>query len=94
MPWQYVDDPAEYGLSPEEIREAAYWVDAHGTAHRGHEAAVEVLREIGGAWRRVGDALGLPGIRRLAAAAYGVISRNRHRLPGGTPACRIPSRRA
>lgn len=88
VPWQYVDDPADYGLTAEGIREAAYWIDDAGRAYRGHEAAAETLRQIGGAWRPVGRALELPVIRRLAAAAYEVISRNRHRLPGGTPACR------
>ncbi len=88
VPWQYVDDPGEYGLSAEEIREAAYWIDEHGRAHPGHEAAAETLRHIGGASRPVGRALELPLIRDVAAVAYEVISRNRYRLPGGTPACR------
>lgn len=32
-------------------------------------------------------AMTLPGISPFAAAAYRLVSRNRHRLPGGTPAC-------
>ena len=89
VPWQYVDDPSEYGLTTEEIREAAYWIDERGRAYRGHEAAAATLREIGGGWSVVAGAMELPGVRDLASIAYELISRNRHRLPGGTPTCRL-----
>jgi predicted DCC family thiol-disulfide oxidoreductase YuxK len=29
-------------------------------------------------------------VRPLADAVYRVVARYRHRLPGGTPACRMP----
>lgn len=89
VPWQFIEDPSEYGLTREGIREAAYWIDEDGRAHRGHEAATETLRQIGGGWAGVARAMELPGVRDLAAVAYELISRNRHRLPGGTPACRV-----
>jgi hypothetical protein len=34
----------------------------------------------------------LPGIRAGARVVYRWVSRNRHRLPGGTPACAVPPR--
>ncbi|MGH9170291.1 MAG: hypothetical protein ACRD0Z_05400, partial [Acidimicrobiales bacterium] len=37
-----------------------------------------------------GRALSVPPLRWLAAAVYPVVARVRHRLPGGTPACRVP----
>jgi predicted DCC family thiol-disulfide oxidoreductase YuxK len=37
-----------------------------------------------------GRLLLLPGIRPLAQAGYRVVAANRHRLPGGTPACAAP----
>ncbi|MCQ9181683.1 DUF393 domain-containing protein [Streptomyces sp. IBSBF 2953] len=32
----------------------------------------------------------LPGVRGCARVVYRWVSRNRHRLPGGTPACAVP----
>jgi predicted DCC family thiol-disulfide oxidoreductase YuxK len=32
-----------------------------------------------------------PGIRVLSAAGYRLVAKNRHRLPGGTPACELPT---
>jgi predicted DCC family thiol-disulfide oxidoreductase YuxK len=32
----------------------------------------------------------LPIVRKLAAAIYRVIANNRHRMPGGSPACALP----
>jgi predicted DCC family thiol-disulfide oxidoreductase YuxK len=38
-------------------------------------------------WRIAGRILLLPGISWMAAHTYRLIATNRHRLPGGTPAC-------
>ena len=32
----------------------------------------------------------LPFVRELAAAVYRLIAENRHRMPGGSPACALP----
>jgi predicted DCC family thiol-disulfide oxidoreductase YuxK len=88
MPWQWVDDPSAYGLTREELAEAAYWVDGRGRAHRGHLAVAETFRAIGGAWRIVGDLIRSRGVSPIAAGVYEVVSRNRGNLPGATPACR------
>lgn len=90
IPWQFLDDPADVGLTREQVAEAAFWIDEDGRAWRGHEAAALALQEIGGAWRWIGRLMLVAPIDRLAAWAYEVIARNRHRLPGGTPACRLP----
>jgi hypothetical protein len=34
--------------------------------------------------------MGLPGIRQSAGLVYRLIARYRHKMPGGTPACRLP----
>jgi predicted DCC family thiol-disulfide oxidoreductase YuxK len=88
MPYQRVPDPSAYGLTGEEIAGAAYWIDARGRPHRGHLAAAETFRAIGGAWATIGSLIGEPPISWLAAGFYEVVSRNRHRLPGSVPACR------
>lgn len=51
------------------------------------EAIAAMLGAVGPPWRIAGRALLLPGVSRLAAAGYRLVARNRHRLPGGTPAC-------
>ena len=42
-------------------------------------------------WARpLGAALLLPGVNALAGVVYRWVARNRHRFPGGTPACAMP----
>jgi predicted DCC family thiol-disulfide oxidoreductase YuxK len=40
--------------------------------------------------RMVAWGMRLPGLRQLSAWGYRMVARNRHRLPGGTPACEMP----
>ena len=88
IPYQKVADPSSYGLTEDQIAGAAYWIDGRGRPHRGHLAAAEVLRAIGGIWGPIGSLLRVPPVSWLAAWMYEVVSRNRHRLPGAIPFCR------
>lgn len=81
IPSQSIEDLAALGLTREDVRTASYWVDEDGVAHRGHSSIAHALQHADGPWRLVGVALELPLIRVVAAAAYRVIARNRHRLP-------------
>ena len=65
------------------------WIGRDGRVDGGAQAVASLLLETGRGWAVVGTLLRLPPIRWLAVLAYVVISRNRHRLPGGTPACRL-----
>lgn len=73
-------DLAAVGLSEQQAADAAWWIDAEGTRHRGHRAIAESLRACGGSWARLGGLLILPGVSFLAAVVYELIARNRHRL--------------
>lgn len=84
--WQQTDLD-ELGLSEEAASAAVQWVEADGTTRSGHEAVAAALRGAGGAWALAGRALIAPGLSRVAAAVYRLTAANRHRLPGGTPAC-------
>lgn len=86
-PWQRID-LATYGLSPRDTMAAAWWIDPSGRRHRGHAAVGRTLRACGGWWRWAGRLLAVPPVSWVAALAYFVVARNRHRLPGATPACR------
>lgn len=93
-PWQFLGDGvlASYGLSIDDVKEAAWWVDAAGRRDRGHRAVGRALLAAGG-WRIALGALTLaPPTSWAAAAVYKVTVRYRSRLPGGTPACRLPDR--
>ncbi len=86
VPWQQTDLGA-LGLSENEAAAAVQWVSLDGSISSGHEAIAAALSSAGGRWALVGRALGTPGIAPIAAAAYRLVAANRHRLPGGTPAC-------
>ncbi|HEX2026069.1 MAG TPA: DUF393 domain-containing protein [Actinomycetota bacterium] len=89
-PWQFVPDLGPLGLTVEDVSTAAYWIDGRGDGHRGHLAFAETFRAMGGLWRPIGTAMRIPPLSWVAALVYEVIARNRHRLPGGMPACRMP----
>ena len=87
-PWQRLDlEPL--GLDAERCQTALQWVGVDGTIHAGERAVIAALRHAGGVWRVPATVLAAPGLRTLAGVAYRWIARNRHRLPGGTPACRL-----
>lgn len=86
--WQQTDLDA-LGLTEETASAAVQWIKVDGTIRSGHEAIAAALAGAGGIWPLAGRALLSPGIAPIAAGAYRLIAANRHRLPGGTPACAI-----
>jgi predicted DCC family thiol-disulfide oxidoreductase YuxK len=90
-PWQFLDLDA-LGLTETDCQEAVQWVTVDGSIVSAEQAVIAALRHAGGAWRALGRVLDLPGTRQLAAVTYRLIARHRHRLPGGTAACRVPRR--
>jgi predicted DCC family thiol-disulfide oxidoreductase YuxK len=87
-PWQLMEDELpSYGLTPERVSAAVYWVDPAGRPHRGHRGIARMLRTIGGAWAPLGTLMEAPVLSWLAAGAYRLVSRYRHLMPGTTPAC-------
>jgi predicted DCC family thiol-disulfide oxidoreductase YuxK len=88
-PWQFTD-LAALGTTSERTRREALWISTDGTIYGGAAAFAAWLTFCGGAYGVVGRLMGLPGVRGLAAAVYRVIADNRHRMPGGSPACALP----
>lgn len=82
-------DLDELGVSEAAAAAALQWVGADGAVRSGHEAVAAMLGTAGPVWRPLGRLLLLPGVSRLAAVGYAAVAANRHRLPGGTPACRL-----
>jgi predicted DCC family thiol-disulfide oxidoreductase YuxK len=90
VPGQRVD-VAAYGLTARDVSAAAWWVDERGGVHRGHRAIGKALQACGGLWRSVSWLCLIPPFSWGAWAVYGLVARFRHRLPGSTPACRLPA---
>jgi predicted DCC family thiol-disulfide oxidoreductase YuxK len=88
IPWQHADLPA-LQLTEQQCRDAVQWVDDRGTSS-GHRAIARLMLHAGVPWRPLGALLLIPPFSWLAAVIYRLIANNRHRLPGGTPACALP----
>ena len=86
--WQSLD-LAQHGLSVEDVTAAAQWLGPEGPRASGARAISLAMRARGGAAAIAGAFIALPGISLLAAAGYRVVARYRHRMPGGTAACRV-----
>lgn len=86
VPWQRADLNA-LGITSEQAQAAVWYADA-GRRASGADACAAILQRsplVG--WRFTGYVLALPGVRSLARLGYRIVAANRHRLPGGTPAC-------
>lgn len=90
--WQLADLD-ELGITAAQAAEAVRWIEVDGAIRTGHEAIAAALGVAGQPWRAIGRAITLPVISPLAAATYRLVARNRHRLPGGTPACAVETDR-
>lgn len=88
-PWQWLDLD-ELGLTVNDVTTYA-WVVTPTHQYAGHLAFSALLRaQKGAGWRFLGHLIATPPISWIAALAYRAIATNRHRLPGGTPACALP----
>lgn len=91
-PWQLLNLD-ELGLTVDDVTGAAWWLSpTQPRPARGHEAIGWALAAAGGVWGAVGRLI----VRRpgswLARPVYAVIARNRHRMPGGVPACQTTAK--
>jgi predicted DCC family thiol-disulfide oxidoreductase YuxK len=90
VPWQRADLPS-LGLDRRRAEYEVLWVTPAGAVHGGAEAVAKLLLGAGGAWAVVGALLRMPPLRWIAHGGYRLVADNRHRMPGGTPACALPA---
>lgn len=90
-PYQFL--PLEdLGLTADQASTAVWWVQPSRPARSGHEAVAGLVQaQHRWWWTALGWMIEHPPVSALAARAYAVIARNRHRLPGGTAQCRVPA---
>ena len=88
--WQHADLDA-LGVSAQECQESIQWFAAPGSSPLTQGRAVAAALRCGSMpWPLVGRAMQVPGIIQIMNAAYRLVAANRFRLPGSTPACRLP----
>jgi len=88
-PWQWLELD-DYGLTQADVTKFA-WVVTSSHQYAGNLAGSALLRmqpSVG--WRFLGHLMATPPISWVGALVYNWVSANRHRLPGGTPACALP----
>ena len=87
--WQHIPDRlADLGLTEEDGRRQAWFVDANGRLHGGAAAINAAMSAV--RWARPFTFLyRLPGSRQLQDWLYRQVAANRHRLPGGNPTCAL-----
>jgi len=91
-PWQFADLDA-LGVTQGEAESSVQWIDLRpGRPRRaaGPAAIAQLLVDAGSYWGSLGWLLDRRPVRWIAGPVYRLIARNRHRLPGGTAACRHP----
>lgn len=95
IPFQFADMDALAAFTAgaanaERAQREVLWITPTGRVHGGADAVAKVLlRTRRLPWVLLGGIALLPGVRVLMAGLYRLIAANRHRLPGGTPACAI-----
>lgn len=88
-PLQQVDLGA-LGLDPVGVAARLHAVGPDGV-RVGSSAIAAALRHGSIVMRACAALIDAPGLRFIAQRVYAVVARYRHRLPGGSAACRLPS---
>lgn len=88
IPYQHADLKA-LGLTLEQVQDRV-WLVTPTQRLGGETAVIAVLKLQRPGWHLLGTVLDLPVLRGLTRVGYRWVSRNRYRLPGGTPACSLP----
>jgi predicted DCC family thiol-disulfide oxidoreductase YuxK len=86
-PYQKLDLPS-LGLSSELTSKAVYYV-RDGKFLVAADAIAQLLLDSKTIWMIFGMFLKLPLVKNLARVVYYWIAKNRHKLPGGTPECKL-----
>jgi predicted DCC family thiol-disulfide oxidoreductase YuxK len=83
-------DLSSLGVSRAEAASSVQLVAVDGRIVHGSAAAAQLLVSAGRPWSILGQLIMVPPVSWVAEAAYRLVSRFRHRLPGVTPALHRP----
>lgn len=87
LPYQRIN-LEDFSLTQAQCNEAVQFAKGPERSS-GHEAIADALIAGKNLWSIAGWIIRLPVISSVGFLVYGWVSKNRHRLPGGTPACSI-----
>ena len=89
IPFQYIN-PQEYGLTLEQVSSKVYLV-VEGKNFAGHEAFANLFKIQNNFLLKIfGNLILIPPFVWLARPGYALVAKYRQKLPGGTPACKMP----
>lgn len=87
LPYQ-LQNLEKFGVTASACEQAVQFVSVDKISS-GHIAIADALLASRSLWWLAGVLIKLPVVTSLAYLIYEWVSKNRHRLPGGTPACQI-----
>jgi len=91
VPWQHADLDS-LGVSEQECQESIQWFAVEGSTPITEGRAVAAALRTGIApWPLAGRMMQVPGLASVMNVAYRLVAKNRYRLPGSTPACKLPA---
>ncbi len=93
LAWQFADLDA-LQLTEAQCTQAVQWVPRSGSHTSGAAAVADALKSSPAPWPIVGAMIAAPAIRVLADRVYRLVAKNRYRLPGSTPACKVAAQSA
>ena len=90
-PWQFIDT-TEYGVLQPQATDRVYMV-VNGQPFGGHEAFAAILR-LQNNWflSAIAFLMVVPPLCWLSRLGYRLVAKYRHKLPGGTPACKLEAK--
>lgn len=89
VPWQRTD-LSKFSLTEAQVADQVYLV-VDADSFGGHEAFAMVFRVQPNSFVRfMGKMMMSRYLRWFAAPTYRLVAKYRHKLPGGTPACKLP----
>ena len=88
--WQLID-VTQFGVLQVQAQQRVYMVDGIHV-YGGHEAFAHILR-LQNNWflGAVAFLMVVPPLCWVSKIGYALVAKYRHKLPGGTPACKLPS---
>ena len=89
LPWQFTD-VTRFGLLIPQAQ-AHVWLVVGEEKFRGHEAIAKwLILQPNKLYKAAGQIMFIPPFCFIFAGLYRMVARFRHKLPGGTPACKLP----
>jgi len=82
-------DLTKYGISTVEAQSSLKFVKTNGEVVSAQKAVSQIMKCGNSFWKAFGVITELPGINLLAALGYKLTAKYRHKLPGGTPTCKM-----